>query len=427
MNINKKISNISIDNLFKMALRKNAKREFIFVSKVIGKHIPIHPNTLKIMGAILSRLWLAERENIINNDMDILIEALDYLQNSASIENLNLSSSKSTVIDSALSIIKQPITLNKKTLFIGFAETATGIAQATFSNFSNASYIHTTRENIMSMSSNFLFKEEHSHATDHFLFPKNPNMFNEFEDIVLIDDEITTGKTALNLIKNLPGKSFGIISILDWRTTEHIDTFSNLECSNIKVCSLVKGTINCIKNGKTSQLDSIIEPDKNHSILHKDITIKDSMLIEGYHPYTGRFGITCDEQVELNNEITKIGQLLKKERQGGRCLCLGTGEFIYIPCMISGECGEKVYFHSTTRSPIFSRDFFNYGITNKVAFHSIDDENIYNYLYNIPTDFYDQVFFFTEKPLSTSKKETFKKLFSHFNIKEILFVSWQSI
>ncbi|KAJ50120.1 hypothetical protein CTM_19794 [Clostridium tetanomorphum DSM 665] len=429
LKINKKLYNMPIENLFNMALRKNIKREFIFVSKIIGKHIPVHPDVLKLSGAILARLWLEEREGIIYPDINILVQALCYLQDSCYLEGVgsNLDSSKLALIDSALSIIKHPLKLNNKTLFIGFAETATGIAQSIFNNFSNAEYIHTTRENIKSIPSSFLFKEEHSHATDHLLFPKCSDFFNHFDDIVLIDDELTTGNTALNLIKNLSAKSFGIISILDWRDDEHINMFHELKDLDIRVCSLIKGTINCIKKGDTNKVDSVIEIAKNSTILHKDIILKNSMLIEGFHPYTGRFGITSDEQIKLIEDIKDIGNLLKKERRKGKCLCLGTGEFIYIPCMISAELGEKVYFHSTTRSPIFSRNFSDYAIKNKIVFNSIDDEHILNYLYNIPKDFYEQVFLFTEKPIAGCKKEEFKRIFSSFNIKEIIFVSWQSL
>ncbi|WP_315115177.1 phosphoribosyltransferase family protein [uncultured Clostridium sp.] len=429
LNIHKTKYNISMDNLFKVALRKNVKRDFIFVSKIIGKHIPIHPNALKLSGAILARLWLEEREGVVSPDTDILIQALNYLQELSSLSSLDkpLPPSNLAVIESALSIADEKLKLNNKTLFIGFAETATGIAQAIFNNFSNATYIHTTRENITSIPSSFLFKEEHSHATDHVIFPKNSNLFNEFDDIVLIDDELTTGKTSLNLIKNLPKKSFGIISILDWRTEEHINMFEELKDLDVRVCSLIKGTVNCIKKGEISQVDPTIEVPKSHSILHKDIIFKNSELIEGFHPYTGRFSIDYDDQMSLMEEIKEASTLLRKERGDGRCLCLGSGEFIYIPCMISAELGEKVYFHSTTRSPIFPRDFTNYAIENKVSFNSIDDDHILNYLYNIPKDFYSQVFFFTEKPIDERKKEEFKRIFSYFNIKEIVFVSWQSI
>lgn len=426
LNIDKGYHNIPINSLFKLALRNNPKRDFIFVSKVIGKHIPINPNTLKLIGAILARKWLEECDGVFSNQIDILIQALNYSVDLACMENTNssLDISKLDLMESALSIIKQPLKLNKRTLFIGFAETAVGIGQAVFSNFSNAYFIHTTRENIVSINSSILFKEEHSHATDHFLFPGTPNLFDEFDDIVLIDDELTTGNTALNLIKNLPEKSFGVISILDWRTQKSIDTFKDF---NVRVCSLVKGSISCIKKGKLNQADPIIQLPENCSISHRDIVLRHSMLIEGYHPYTGRFGITSNDQIKLMEEIRNIGILLNKQKLEGPSLCIGTGEFIYIPCMISAELGENVYFHSTTRSPIFSRNFPNYGIANKIAFSSIDNSNLLNYLYNIPKNFYSQVFFFTEKPLSENKKENFKKIFSYFNIKEILFICWQSI
>ena len=116
---------------------------------------------------------------------------------------------------------------------------------------------------------------------------------------------------------------------------------------------------------------------------------------------------------------------MKKERTTGNCLCIGTGEFIYLPCSISALLGDNVYFHSTTRSPVHARRINSYGNKNKVAFQSPEDETITNYLYNIPSNFYEQVFFFSEKPLTQEKKEEINMIFSYFNVKSIIFVGWK--
>lgn len=45
---------LPLDTLFKMAARINKKRSFLFVSKVLGKHIPVNPHVSLLAGASLS-------------------------------------------------------------------------------------------------------------------------------------------------------------------------------------------------------------------------------------------------------------------------------------------------------------------------------------------------------------------------------------
>ena len=74
--------------------------------------------------------------------------------------------------------------LPTKTVFIGFAETATGLGHAVFNHFEDAIYIHTTREEILNMEPSFYFEEEHSHATSHRVYAPE-EILMEAETIVL--------------------------------------------------------------------------------------------------------------------------------------------------------------------------------------------------------------------------------------------------
>lgn len=414
-----------------MAARKNKKRDFLFVSKVIGKHLPMHPAALKIIGSILARLWLEEKEGIKSSEIDTLVSALkeissvDLVEDTFSNSINKIQNSYSSTLEYALNIIQTPLTLKNKTLFIGFAETATGLAQSVFENFSNASYIHTTRENIKSISPNFIFKEEHSHAVNHLIYAPTKDYFKSFDEIVLVDDELTTGKTACNLIKNLPGENFGIISILDWRNEDNIKHIKAQKeyKKNILVASLLKGSISCNKK-RDILSDSSILINTENTLHSKSVNLNTKIHIEGYTIFTGRFGIDSNYNRKIKKEIESIASTLKKEKIEGNCLCLGTGEFIYIPCMTASEMGEKVFYHSTTRSPIYPLNIKNYGARNKIQFTCPENNEITNYLYNIPSDFYSHVFLFTEKPLNHEKKKEFENIFSTFNIKKLIFVSF---
>ena len=433
LNINENKCKIPVSKLFTMSARENKKRDFLFVSKVIGKHLPMIPHTLNIIGAILARLWVNEREGSDNYPTNELVDILVSLDVSLNMSNLDLRSEEiilknhniSVNISRANDILKKPIKLKNKTLFIGFAETATGLAQAVFQNFSNASYIHTTREKITTIKPALLFNEEHSHAVEHSLFPYENDFFNNFEDIVLIDDELTTGKSALNLIRSLPGKYFGILSILDWRDASSYKMFKDEKNIDVRVCSLLKGHIKCNKSNDIISDAITVPPISTKLITFKQHVFEIAECIEGYNKSTGRFGLSSEDNSKIFEEIKSISEVLIKERTEGNCLCIGTGEFIYLPCSISSFLGDNVYFHSTTRSPVHARNIGRYGNKNKIAFQSPEDETITNYLYNIPDNFYDQVFFFSEKPLTKEKKEQFNRIFSHFHVKSIIFVCWE--
>lgn len=424
---------IPVSTLFTMSARENKKRDFLFVSKVIGKHMPMIPDTLKIIGGILARLWINDREGREDYPTTELVNALISLDISHNMNNLNLKNGRNVIkndnisinIESSHDILNTPIKLKNKTLFIGFAETATGLAQSIFQNFSNASYIHTTREKINSIEPALFFNEEHSHAVEHSLFPYEHNFFNKFSDIVLIDDELTTGKSALNLIKCLPGKYFGIISILDWRNANSYKMFSDEKNIDVKVCSLLKGAINCSKSKDIISDDITIPPSSTKLIHCTEYVFEIDDSIEGYNKATGRFGLSWEDNFKISEDIKRLSEVLKKERTTGNCLCIGTGEFIYFPCSISSMLGDNVYFQSTTRSPVHARNIDSYGNKNKVAFQSPEDDTITNYLYNIPDNFYTQVFFLSEKPLTREKKEELNKIFSYFHVKSIVFVCWK--
>ena len=68
--------------------------------------------------------------------------------------------------------------------------------------------------------------------------------------IVLIDDEMTTGKTALNIIRDIhskfPREQYAVVSILDWRSDDNREQFLQLERElgvKIHTTSLMSGNI----------------------------------------------------------------------------------------------------------------------------------------------------------------------------------------
>jgi len=229
--------NIPLNTLFTMAARKNPKRSFLFVSKVLGKHIPINP----YVGLLANRLLADKYMNEVHN-INSKLNTRDLVNGIINVENCE------KLYKAA---INNPYLLPEPVIFIGFAETATGIAQGVFSYFEGEGfYTHTTRDVILEHDFNIEFEEEHSHAKDHNCYGIREDILKSDASIVLIDDELTTGKTILNIIKALqskyPRKNYVVLSILDWRSDDDINKFNEIEKEigiSIKVVSLVSGSI----------------------------------------------------------------------------------------------------------------------------------------------------------------------------------------
>ncbi len=133
----------------------------------------------------------------------------------------------------------KPLELLEETLFIGFAETATALGHAVFNAFgSRAMYIHTTREFLPELEPFVTFEEEHSHATSHRVYCEQPDKLLQAKRIVLIDDEITTGNTVVNIIETLRQKfpdvkHYSVLSILDWRSASSMKSFNKWKRSGM--------------------------------------------------------------------------------------------------------------------------------------------------------------------------------------------------
>lgn len=389
-----------------MAARMNKKRGFLFVSTILGKHLPILPATSLAGGCALAARYM---------------EILQHTNHPYQKEILNLISSKDSTNNELEAILQYQFPLEKEVLFIGFAETATALGHAMFQCFQNAKYVHTTRETISQIDSVITFEEEHSHATSHRCYVDQSYFLNE-QPIVLVDDEMTTGKTVLNIIRSIqekfPRKEYIVASLLDWRSDAHRKQFTELEQEldiTIHVISLLSGSINVIgspivtsSSRDETAYQSIESKIEKHIIPCPTLPYTSIQHDINYINYTGRFGISSDDQKHIHSFSKKIGHDLKKKRKGQQTLCLGTGEFMYLPMRIAAEMGENISYQSTTRSPIhpYIGDT-QYAIYSRFSYESPEDKAVTNYFYNIQPGDYDEVFLFIERDL---QEDTFHPL-----------------
>ena len=172
------------EELFGFAERENPKRAFLFVSKVLGRHIPVAPSVMRSIWRLLA----------------------------ARIETMP----------------------GRLTLFVGMAETAIGLAAGVFRECRktrDALFLADTRH-VFAAPVLSTFTEDHSHAVRHTLYqPKDIDLRKQPVHLVAIDDEMTTGQTFQHLRHALAAAGLDIARftravITDW--SNEADTRTSL-------------------------------------------------------------------------------------------------------------------------------------------------------------------------------------------------------
>lgn len=344
-----------LNNLIGFSSRINKKRGFLFVSKVLGKHIPAKPSAMKIVHKQLA---------------DLLKEQLK----------------------------------DDFTVFIGFAETATGIGNGVFeeANLKNSFYIHTTRFNLSSERL-LEFKEEHCHAPSHILYKPTDEKINEIlekaQNIVLVDDEITTGNTLNNITEVLKNrfpqvKNYYSVSIINWMKK------FNPEINYIY-----------LYHGEFSFSTSELSDNDNQNIVSEALENK---YLDSIIPYNyGRFGIK-------NTDINYDSLVDYKKLRDKKVLVLGTAEFMYQSYKLAEYLENKgidVSVQSTTRSPVN----VDLDINSKIQFKDNYSENIDNFLYNVIDKEYDLVLICYETSYVPEEHNLKQQLEKKFKVQEIFF------
>lgn len=325
----------------------NPKRSYLLVNPLQGKHIPVSPaKTYQLSAALGEKLYL---------------EASDAK------------------------------------IIIGFAETATAIGALAALQFpEDVIYLHTTREKLIS-DQTVSFSEEHSHAVDQQIDCTAISQ-NSTATIVLIDDEISTGKTIHNIIRQLRTKfdflrtvRFVVGSVINRMSEEVI---KEMQMQNIHFVSLVKITDRNFEKEVAFLSVTMPEPYcSDHSGRYEAIQLKHRLpdLRKGssIRSLKKDMRLFCEE-------ITM--QLKEKLSESSRILFLGTEECM-MPAIVAGQefeklYGKKVMTHSTTRSPIGINTHSGYPCKNGWSIYSFYEMGRKNYLYNL--DYYNAAVVITD-------------------------------
>lgn len=393
--------NFEQHQLFDMALRINKKRRFLFVSQVLGKHLAVEPEIPILTGHLLAYRFNEQRFQLRDPFADEVAEAIQKKQNLQEV----LKKSR------ARKIAVQPTTV------IGFAETATALGHGFFEKLAgDVCYLHTTREHLVEQEPVICFEEEHSHATSHRVYAER-SMFARTTDIILVDDEMTTGKTNGNIIRDIHAKyphlkTFTLVSILDFRTEQYQKNMADLANElqiEIHCVSLLTGQFTIEETAQlftenNAEESYVSEEFALHTVenlvadslaSHKSYSSEQQVGQANYYEYSGRFQLTTVGQTTLQADSEKVASHLKRMRSDGKCLVLGTGEFMYMPLLIASQMGGNTRFHATTRSPIYADE--RSLIKNKFIFNSAELPGVTNFLYNIPFDTYRDIFVIYER------------------------------
>ncbi|WP_246096881.1 phosphoribosyltransferase domain-containing protein [Psychrobacillus soli] len=412
-------NNFSPDSLFEMGIRINKKRNFLFVSRLLGKHLAVDPAIALGTGSILASMLLESEGEKPHPQLNEIVQMVN-----------------SGVPDRALSAtsLAYKAKLPTKTVFIGFAETATGLGHAVFNHFHDAAYIHTTREEILHLEPSFYFEEEHSHATSHRVYAPE-EILMEAETIVLVDDEITTGLTAINLIaalnKSFPRKRYKVLSILDWRNDDQRSEFDHVmkaRSISAEVISMLSGQFSLsndasIEENELTYLNEYKEFDVfADEALATPVTSTYYSAHAAYNTFTGRFGLTDDHHDEMEIWIQKLIHKLPSIDRKKSTLVIGVGENIYIPLRFALALGEKTKVQTTTRSPIYAKNEKLYPIKHKCKFTLPDSNGIDQYVYNLSDVEAEQIIVVAE---SVKESTTWFPLLTH--LETFAPVTWISL
>lgn len=286
----------------------------------------------------------------------------------------------------------------ERLLLIGFAETATAIgAQVAISL--GTSYIQTTREVIPGVDYLF-FSEEHSHATEQKLVKDDiDKAMKDTDRIVFIEDEVTTGKTILNIISVMQNEyhndmKFAVASILNGMSEEHRSVY---EDKGIDLHYLVK-----TDHSRYGDVAESFAGDGDYI----DCTCKaaDTVIL----PVVGRMDArrlvnAAEYEMACRNLFEQISKKVSL-KISEKVLVVGTEEFMY-PALYVASCiealGNEVFCHATTRSPIVTSKEKRYPLHVRYGLRSLYAADRKTFLYDIGA--YDKVLVVTDAQCAEEK------------------------
>jgi adenine/guanine phosphoribosyltransferase-like PRPP-binding protein len=354
-----------LDELLAFASRQNPRRGYLFVSKVLGKHVPVRPTKMDAIHAELA------------SKVDLL---------------------------------------GRQPYVVGMAETAVGLGAGVARHLGDlhegAVFHHTTR--FLVETPWIRIKEAHSHAdTMHMaqLSTKAARVVGDAQDLVLVDDEISTGKTLAQLAQALTAqpalariKCLHIVSLVSWLTDAAREALLALlpEGVEVRFVQLMAGTFTFTPcpdyqavlpdNVDTAFCDALKTADTSAPIEAEGLYGR----LMGNHP-------TPEQPLPRVPSVSRDADLV----------VFGMGEYLDAPLRMALQWerdGMDVLFQSSTRSPIMLGD----AIQSCLEHPAPGQPDKRHFLYNAPAGRVPLAFDGLDSPaLSQALEDSYRALHPH--------------
>ena len=370
-------STYELEDLLDFAQRINPKRAFLFVSKVLGRHIPVSPSTM--------RRAFTDLATLIPNDLP------------------------------------EPI------LVIGMAETAVGLSagvhQALQTRYPDALLLNSTRHAQHDDTSDgnntetllTTFSEDHSHASQHLIYQSSDKSTQAqllaSKTVIMVDDEASTGNTCINVITALRDAGLTqleqvyLTTLVDWSLAQTgLDTaVSDKIASRLPNIDFYR---HHLLSGAWQWTDApnpelIIMPSVDTTAAGSQPilstgswgrfpTLDSTDGFDDYLSYFKKAFAKFNKQDNFDEIFFEQDQLPKK------ILVLGSNEFVWLPFLLAqwleqntraNHVERDIKFSALTRSPIA----LGGAITTMMSFTDNYGLGMTNFVYNVEPDDWDLI------------------------------------
>ena len=387
-----------LEDLLDFAQRINPKRAFLFVSKVLGRHIPVAPSVM--------RSAFTDLANLVPDNLP------------------------------------EPI------LVIGMAETAVGLSagvhQALQTRYPQALLLNSTRHAQHDATNNdssteallTTFSEDHSHASQHLIYQSSDKATQAqllaSKTLIMVDDEASTGNTCVNVVSALREAGLSqlqqvhLTTLVDWSLAQAgmDDTISDRIASRLPNIEFHR---HHLLSGSWQWTDA---PNPEAITMPSvDTTEAGSQPIlttgnwgrfptldsaDGFDSYLMQFqkAFADFNQQDSFDQAAFEQALFEKDKLPKKILVLGSNEFVWLPFLLAewlesqatmqaqnqnSDIASTVNFSALTRSPIA----LGGAITTMLSFTDNYGLGMTNFVYNVEPSNWDLIVLCVETPAAS--------------------------